>query len=118
MTAPGSGKFSSRPQAALAQSAQLSAVIALPQRGQLPPPDAQVVPQLEQVQTLHLRSLRFAAGQLTLLPVDAAAETAAAVSPEHTSSNAQEDWGNSGREKNSSQTDSANSSQGGISQKP
>ena len=31
---------------------------------------------------------------------------------------AQEDWGNSGSEKNSSHTDSANSSQGGISQKP
>ena len=35
-----------------------------------------------------------------------------------TSSKAQEDWGNRGSEKNSSQTFSANSSQGGASQKP
>ena len=89
----------------------------LPQRGQLLPPVAQVVPQLEQVQTLQREAEPFAEGQLTQPPEAVETVDADAVSAQ-TSSNAQEDWGNSGSEKNSSQTDSANSSQGGISQKP
>ena len=87
----------------------------LPQRGHMEPPVAQVVPQLEQVDTRQ-QVLVFAGGQVTLLPD---AEVATTPFPSsHTFWNAQEDWGNSGSEKNSSQTLSANSSQGGIGQKP
>ena len=77
--------------------------MALPQRGQLVPLEAQVVPQLEQVHTRQQALfLELAAGQFTVPP-----PTAVVVEPleplpsEQTSSNAQEDWGNSGSEKNS-----------------
>lgn len=53
---------------------QLSTVMVLPQRGHIEPPEAQVVPQLEQVLTLQQElPVAFAAGQLTLPPVAAAA---------------------------------------------
>ena len=85
-----------------------------PHRGQLLPFVAQVVPQLEQV------LIRAAGPVAILIPLVPAGQMGVpAPGPVlHTSVKAQEDWGNRGREKNSSQTDSANSSQGGISQKP
>ena len=105
-------------------SGQLTPVIVQPQRGQSAPvPDRQVVPQLEQV----LAVAPFAA-QPQVRPGDA--QPQATVPPEavvvvqlpfpssQSCSKAQEDWGKSGSEKNSSQTFSANSSQGGASQKP
>ena len=66
----------------------------LPHRGQMEPPEAQVVPQWEQV--LTLQELQ---GRLALC---AEADTPPSP-PQSTSVNAQEDWGNSGREKNSFQ---------------
>ena len=86
--------------------------MALPQRGQrvLRVP-AQVVPQLEQV--LQPQAVRFAPAADAAVPQPPEAQ---AHSP--TDSVAQEDWGNKGNEKNSSQTFSANSSAGGTWQKP
>ena len=99
---------------------QLSTVMVLPQRGHIEPPEAQVVPQLEQVLTLQqVLPFAFFAGQLTQPPAAAVVvPEGVAVSSGQTSVKAQEDCGNSGSEKNSSQTDSANSSQGGAWQKP
>ena len=93
--------------------------MALPQRGQLAPLEAQVVPQLEQVHTRQQALFaELAGGQFTLPPPNAVVEPFEPLLSEQTSSKAQEDCGNSGSEKNSSHTDSANSSQGGISQNP
>lgn len=101
-----------------ARICQLRVVMALPQRGQIEPPVAQVVPQWEQVLTRQEQDeeLGFAGGQDAQPPLET--ETAPLELLQSTSSKAQEDWGKRGREKNSSHTDSANSSQGGISQKP
>lgn len=88
--------------------------MAEPQRGQLEPEAWQVVPQFEQVESTGAQHplVGLVPGQgmvwlLNILPV-----------APPTLSNAQLDCGNSGSEKNSSQTASANSSQGGTSQKP
>ena len=101
-------------------------VIALPQRGQEDDAPAQVVPQLEQVEQVELRQPRFVMQPLwqfvqedhVVLPFDAV--FTAAVPFAHSQPlivvNAADCCGNSGREKNSSHTFSANSSQGGISQ--
>jgi len=94
-------------------------VIVRPQRGQMVLLPAQVVPQLEQVLTQQPADT-VVPGQTVLLPLNilvAAVPFEAADAPA-TVSNAQLDCGNNGRLKNSSQTASANSSQGGISQKP
>lgn len=88
-----------------------------PQRGQIDPEHWQVVPQLEQVDTRPQQpDVGCVPGQETVLPLNVVVAPAAASLP--TSSKAQLDCGKSGSEKNSSQTDSANSSAGGISQKP
>ena len=93
-------------------------VIALPQRGQLVWLEAQVVPQEEQVEQTEpdeqLWPMPFTHAplyieQLQAEPFDEAEELWSC---------AQADCGNSGSEKNSSQTFSANSSHGGIGQKP
>lgn len=87
-----------------------------PQRGQIEPELRQVVPQLEQVETLPQQpDVGCVPGQATHWPPTAL--TVPAVSP-FVLSKAQLDCGKSGREKNSSHTDSAYSSAGGISQKP
>ena len=96
---------------------QLSWVMVLPQRGHMEPPEAQVVPQLEQVLTRQQVPAELAVGQETEPPDEVLTTDAEAFSG-HTSVKAQDDWGKSGSEKNSSHTDSANSSQGGTSQKP
>ena len=88
-------------------------VMVEPQRGQMLPPLAQVVPQLEQV---HTESEGFVDGQFTLVPLNMV--VVPLLVADSTASNAQLDCGKSGRLKNSSQTDSANSSAGGIWQKP
>ena len=67
-----------------------------PQRGHRPLPLAQVVPQLEHWATLRRGVALWAGGQAYTLP-----PTPPTVSPS-TFSKAQEDWGNKGREKNSS----------------
>ena len=87
--------------------------MALPQRGQLPEQEAQVVPQEEQVLQVAPRlftqlPFHVVQGQ-EALPTAADAELLSVV---------QADCGNSGRLKNSSHTFSANSSQGGMEQKP
>ena len=92
----------------------------LPHRGQMLPPEAQVVPQLEQVLTRQpqprlLPAVVFWQPQPVVVP---AVEAVVSAVTAEASLKAQEDWGNSGSEKNTSHTDSANSSQGGISQKP
>ena len=68
----------------------------LPQRGHRPLPEAQVVPQLEHWATLRRGAGFWAGGQAYTLP-----PTPPTLSPS-TLSKAQEDWGNRGREKNSS----------------
>ena len=100
-------------------SHQLMLVIVRPQRGQMELLPAQVVPQLEQVLTQWLAET-VVPGQTVLAPLNmlvAAVPLEDAEAPA-TGSNAQLDCGNNGRLKNSSHTASANSSQGGISQKP
>lgn len=82
--------------------------MAEPQRGQLVQVPPQVVPQEEQVeQPLPVPSVL----------VQPFAQPTAAV-PLLFAQHPPADWGKSGREKNSSQTFSANSSLGGIWQKP
>ena len=91
-------------------------VIAQPQRGHSEPEaDAQVVPQLEHVLVQQLpRALPDTVPQAHVPPA------AVVVEGEDPSAHlkAQDDCGNNGKLKNSSQTFSANSSQGGTSQKP
>ena len=92
--------------------------MAEPQRGQMDPEHWQVVPQFEQVDTrVQQPDVGCVPGQDTVLPLNAVVAPAVAVSSQ-TSSKAQLDCGKSGSEKNSSHTDSAYSSAGGISQKP
>ena len=90
-----------------------------PQRGQLEPVAWQVVPQLEQVETdptLPQQPLvGLVPGQGTVWPLNMFVVLLDAPA---TVSKAQLERGNKGSEKNSSHTASANSSQGGTSQKP
>ena len=67
-----------------------------PQRGQSPLLLAQVVPQLEHWATPPLPLPLGAGGQVYMVPFAPLAEVPS------TGSKAQEDWGNKGREKNSS----------------
>lgn len=106
-----------------ASARQLTPVIVHPQRGQSAPvPERQVVPQFEQVQAearvAHPQFREGAALPQGTLPPVAEVATAPFAPLSHTFSNAQDDCGNSGRLKNSSHTFSANSSAGGMSQKP
>lgn len=87
--------------------------MALPQRGHWPEQPAQVVPQEEQVEQVCPRELTQEPLYMVQLQEEAAAEEA-----EEACSAVQADCGNSGSEKNSSHTFSANSSQGGMAQKP
>lgn len=82
-----------------------------PQRGQREVFPAQVVPQDEQVLVQLPQVAPRLFTQLPSCVVQAQVLAAAALS-------AQAEGGNKGSEKNSSQTFSANSSQGGILQKP
>ena len=82
-----------------------------PQRGQREVFPAQVVPQDEQVLVQLPQVAPRLFTQLPSCVVQAQVAAAAALS-------AQAEGGNKGSEKNSSQTFSANSSQGGILQKP
>lgn len=92
--------------------------MALPQRGHWEAEPAQAVPQAEQVeQPLQLWPRLLMQAPLYMVQLQEAAE-APALPPEAVCSAAQADCGKRGREKNSSQTFSANSSQGGTAQKP
>lgn len=71
-----------------------------PQRGHRPLCAAQVVPQLEHWATLRGVVQLWAGGQAYTVPV--APLTHVPLDAPSTLSKAQEDWGNSGREKNSS----------------
>ena len=79
-----------------------------PQRGQVAQEPPQVVPQDEQVEQ----------PQAALLPVQPLWQVAVAVEPDAAAALTPADCGKRGREKNSSHTFSANSSLGGIWQKP
>ena len=94
-------------------------VMALPQRGHWAVLPAQVVPQEEQVeQPVQLCPRLFTQVPLYMVQLQEAAEEPFEELAAEVFSAAQADCGNSGSEKNSSQTFSANSSQGGIGQKP
>ena len=94
-------------------------VMALPQRGHWEDEPAQVVPQEEQV----LHPVQLWPRLLMQVPLYREQLQAEAAVPlelpfAEAVSAAQADCGNSGSEKNSSHTFSANSSQGGTAQKP
>jgi len=92
-----------------------------PQRGQLEPVAWQVVPQLEQVDTDPTQVPQpltgLVPGQVTVWPLNMFVVPFPLETPA-TVSKAQLERGKRGSEKNSSHTASANSSQGGTSQKP
>lgn len=90
--------------------------MALPQRGHCEEQEAQVVPQEEQVEQLWPRL--FTQEPLYMVQLQDEALPFPPALPPFAVSEAQADCGKSGREKNSSQTFSANSSQGGMAQKP
>ena len=96
-------------------------VMALPQRGHWEAEPAQAVPQEEQVEQVEqppqLWPRPLMQAPLYMVQLQAEAEPAA-LPLEAALSAAQADCGKRGREKNSSQTFSANSSQGGTAQKP
>jgi len=91
---------------------QVVVVIVFPQRGQEEQVPAQVVPQEEQVEQPQLAPRLFTQPHVAAV-VFAVAAVVFAAAALHA-----QDCGNSGREKNSSHTFSANSSLGGIWQKP
>ena len=96
-------------------SADQLRVVAQPQRGQVVPPEAHTVPQWEQVrrvpQVVQLQALQLLQDAPPVLPLGVGQMVLASLMQPV-------DCGNNGREKNSSHTFSANSSQGGISQNP
>ena len=94
-------------------------VMALPQRGHWAADPAQVVPQEEQVlQEEQLWPMPVMQEPLYMVQLQAEAALPLELELPLAVSAAQADCGNSGSEKNSSQTFSANSSQGGTAQKP
>ena len=91
-------------------------VMALPQRGHWAEQEAQVVPQAEQVEQLWPRLLTQEPLYMVQLQDEEAAPFPFALPP--ADSEVQADCGKRGSEKNSSHTFSANSSHGGMAQKP
>ena len=92
-------------------------VMALPQRGHWEAEPAQVVPQEEQVlQPVQLWPMELMQVPLYMLQLQEAPAMVPFVLPAEAVSEVQADCGNSGSEKNSSHTFSANSSQGGTAQ--